>query len=461
MDLATDLQKSGDLKAALALRFRAYALHPGNSTVLHSIAPIYQAAGDAKSATLCARGVVPECAEAQFFNAKASGIKYVSARRASNNKHYKIHSPEKRELPLPVSNADSRGRPEFRASHTESRGNFVSVLDNGSMWFDGFNTVIWDARKRIVKEHIKGNAVVVCDVVRQRTAKHLAGTVCFIDARSSSIYYHWMVDVLPKIALVKAAGIDVGSIDYFAVRCHSGFQIHTLEHLGIPMERVLSLASDQVLQADKLIVPYLKHDRGDRIYNGLGLGMGQWVPLWLSESFVSTATRKTPSSKLYISRAKNGTRTPENEARLVEELKQRGFQSVVLEEMSVVEQANLMATASVVVAPHGAGLTNIAFCNTGTMIVEIFGDYVVPCYWALSTLANLNYHHYLASEAATQPQSKAQSVRLQTTDKPPVKSAIYNKNIVDLASRRTLGIDLDIDDFVEKLDNWMSTAAAA
>ncbi len=70
-------------------------------------------------------------------------------------------------------------------------------------------------------------------------------------------------------------------------------------------------------------------------------------------------------------------------------LEQRGFRSVILEELTVVQQTDLMATASVVVAPHGAGLTNITFCKPVTMVVEIFAEYMVPCYWALSTLANL------------------------------------------------------------------------
>ena len=40
--------------------------------------------------------------------------------------------------------------------------------------------------------------------------------------------------------------------------------------------------------------------------------------------------------------------------------------------MSVAEQVELFVYADVVVAPHGAGLTNLLFCREGTRIVEIF-----------------------------------------------------------------------------------------
>jgi len=458
LEAANNFQQSGDLEAALVSRYRAYALDPGISPVLHSIAQVYDAMGDSESAMLCHRGVVPESAETRFFNAKRANVKLVSARRASTNLHYKVYDSEKILLPLPISNADPRQRPEFRASHTESRGSFVSVLDEGTLWFDGTNTVIKDSRNRILKEHIKGNATVVADVSRQRVERHIGGTVCFIDARSSSIYYHWMIDVLPKIALIAKAGIDIDSIDYFVVRCNSNFQRQTLEHLGISLDRVIPPANNQIILADKLIVPYLKHDRGDRLYNGLGLGIARWVPAWLSQTFVPVTSQEKPSEKIYISRAKRGTRAPENEAQLVLELQNRGFTCVFLEDLSVTQQAGLMANALVVVAPHGAGLTNIAFCKPGTMVVEIFGDYVVPCYWALSTTANLNYHHYLATEAPDRPQ--AVHTPEDSGDCAPSTTSDTAKS-VDLGIRRKLGIDLNVDDFIEKLDDWMEATDLA
>lgn len=457
---ADGLQQTGNLEAALVTRFRAYALRPGFSPVLHSIARVYDAMGDAESAQLCRRGVVPESAEATIFNARSANSELKPARRASDSKHCKIHGSESVDLPAPVSNADSRQRPEFRARRTESRGSFVSVLTDGHVWFDGFNTLVKDSAGKILKEHVKGSAAVVADVSRSRAQKTLTGTVCFIDARSSSIYYHWMMDVLPKIALLQQAGIQLDSIDHFIVRCQSEFQRQTLQHLGISPDQVQPPPADQTLRAEQLIVPFLKHDRGDRVYNGLGLGMARWVPAWLNQTFVPGQTRETPASRLYISRAQRGTRAPVDEQRLITLLQRRGFASVSLEELSVVQQASLLASAAVVVAPHGAGLTNITFCKPGTMVVEIFGDYVVPCYWALSTLAGLDYRHYLAAEAREQKAEPSTDAALKSNDQGSTSSE-RSAPVADLAARRNSCIELDVDDFVEKLDGWLNKTAAA
>ncbi|MGL5075704.1 MAG: glycosyltransferase family 61 protein, partial [Waterburya sp.] len=52
-----------------------------------------------------------------------------------------------------------------------------------------------------------------------------------------------------------------------------------------------------------------------------------------------------------------------------------GFAIYILEEMSYLEQVKLFAQAQVIVAPHGAGLTNLIFADH-PIILELFGAYV-------------------------------------------------------------------------------------
>ncbi|MFK7993420.1 MAG: DUF563 domain-containing protein [Granulosicoccus sp.] len=437
------LAESGMFEQALTVLFRAYSLMPGVSPVLHDISAVYEAFGDNDSAMACRRSVIPETAEERYFNSKATATRIIAARKASNCRHIKTHKPVKQKLRAPKSNGNPIDRPEFRAKETESRGSFVSDLEDGRVWFDGFNTVIADRRGNFLKEHIKGNVHLVADVARQRPEQYMEATVCFIDARSSPIYYHWMIDVLPKLAIIQAAGIDLKSIDCFVVRCHSQFQKFTLNHLEVPAQKISAPSTDCFIRCKRLIVPFLKHDRGDRFYNGLGLGMAPWVPGWLSSCFVDSIASN--HKKIYISRANRGTRSPVEEQTLIDALKLRGFESVSLETMTVVEQANLLAGAEIVVAPHGAGLSNIAFCQPETTIVEIFGNYVVPCYWALSELANLDYHAYFVNDknGAAEPRS---STAAQT---------------LSLSERRNQSIDLEIDEFLTYLDSLTTRESLA
>jgi capsular polysaccharide biosynthesis protein len=79
-------------------------------------------------------------------------------------------------------------------------------------------------------------------------------------------------------------------------------------------------------------------------------------------------------------------------------LAKRGFAEVFTEEMSFPEQAALFASVNAVVAPHGAGLTNLVFCRSRTKVVEIFSpEYVNGCFWALANMADLDYFYALGA----------------------------------------------------------------
>ena len=61
-----------------------------------------------------------------------------------------------------------------------------------------------------------------------------------------------------------------------------------------------------------------------------------------------------------------------NEEELMNCLKPLGFQKYELEDLSLLQQAVLFNSAKIIVAPHGAGLGNILFCNDNVRIIELF-----------------------------------------------------------------------------------------
>jgi capsular polysaccharide biosynthesis protein len=250
-----------------------------------------------------------------------------------------------------------------------------------------------------------------------------------------------MLDLLPKFSVLQASGVRLDSIDYFVVRVKSEFQRETLQHLGIEASKLIEPWGDGFTKCENLYVPFIKHDRGDRFYNGLGLGMARWVPEWLKSTFLEKPINdKLKNTKLYISRAKRGTRSPADENHLIRLLEQRGFRSVQLETLSVMEQAHTLSSADFVIAPHGAGLSNISFCNPRTIVIEIFGEYVVPCYWALSELCGLDYHAYFAAHDCKEREDNKPCERPLT-----------------MSQRRDLNIDLDIMKFVDYVDQQLSS----
>lgn len=97
------------------------------------------------------------------------------------------------------------------------------------------------------------------------------------------------------------------------------------------------------------------------------------------------------SRKIYLSRAKSD-RSFANESILERVLKKHGFEIVHAQELSFSEQVEVFSNASFIVAPHGAGLANIAFCRRGLKFVELFDrKFVDPAFYLRSLPLEVNY----------------------------------------------------------------------
>lgn len=113
--------------------------------------------------------------------------------------------------------------------------------------------------------------------------------------------------------------------------------------------------------------------------------------------FPSTS-HKTPQ-RFYISRrlSKKGRRI-RNEIQLAEALKSFGFESVVMEHLSIQDQINMFANATSIVAPHGAALANLVFAKS-TTVLELFpGKVIYPHFYMLARACGLTYRHTHAQE---------------------------------------------------------------
>jgi capsular polysaccharide biosynthesis protein len=87
-----------------------------------------------------------------------------------------------------------------------------------------------------------------------------------------------------------------------------------------------------------------------------------------------------------------------HEEALFELLEQRGFVRIEPGGMSVRDQIDHFAAAEVVVAPHGAALTNLVFARPGVKVLEIFpASYVNSCFWAITDSVPDSHYTYLVA----------------------------------------------------------------
>ncbi|MEG3974493.1 glycosyltransferase 61 family protein, partial [Microcoleus sp. herbarium8] len=222
--------------------------------------------------------------------------------------------------------------------------------------------------------------------------KQIDGSVAVLSGLSGNVYFHWMVDVLPRIELLRRSGRDLAEIDWFLVNsCQHEFQRESLRILGIPDAKVLE--SDRIphIQATELIVPSFA--------GYLGWPSG-WAIDFLRREFLKEIIPQARYPKrIYISRSKARYRRVLNEEDVVEVLAESGFVSILPELMSLAEQIAHFSHAEVIVAAHGSGLTNTIFCKSGTKIIELMSPhYISHYYWGSSQYLQLE-HYFLAGEA--------------------------------------------------------------
>lgn len=85
----------------------------------------------------------------------------------------------------------------------------------------------------------------------------------------------------------------------------------------------------------------------------------------------SSIREKEKGRKIFISRKNTVLSRIENEQQVIELFKQAGFDIICTENLSFEEQVRLFSSASCVAGASGAAMTNIIYCNPGTILACI------------------------------------------------------------------------------------------
>ena len=117
----------------------------------------------------------------------------------------------------------------------------VSVLElrNARVFFDGAACLIFAANDEIIYRFGLTNEQ--CEELRSATYPELPGLTHLLGASMGAhCYYHWIVDILPRLGVLQKAGIPTSHLDNILVReAHRSFQAETLASLGIATEQIL------------------------------------------------------------------------------------------------------------------------------------------------------------------------------------------------------------------------------
>jgi hypothetical protein len=236
----------------------------------------------------------------------------------------------------------------------------ISMLDISDPSFSIRNGYLVDGQQRIVYEK---NVVASFNSLRiaheaLEQPERIAGTVAWL--WNATNYGHWLLYALSLVQHYRdALG---GDPDYYYVGSPvRGYQVESLEMLGIPRERILAHA----VQADRLVVAIrdraLDYDSQLFTFPGQNLAPSQRPP-----DVQSTGRR------LFVSRIGATHRRLLNETEAAEALERAAqVELVSTDGMSLADEIALFREAELVVGGHGAGLSNLVFAPNGTRIVDL------------------------------------------------------------------------------------------
>lgn len=206
----------------------------------------------------------------------------------------------------------------------------------------------------------------------------LPGETTVIATALGAGYGHWLLDELPRLlALPRHA---TGTL---------------LAHASQPFSRaalalrgwsgpVIDAEREAHFACEELVVPSLEGTVVTPTRAALALLADFTPPLLTPDRFLG--------ERVYLSREGARRRRVLNEGELWATLQPAGFVKVRLEDLTWPQQINAFRHAKVIVAPHGAGLANLAFCAPGTRVIELFNrSYVHGCFWRLAALQGLDY----------------------------------------------------------------------
>ncbi|MGV3640578.1 MAG: glycosyltransferase family 61 protein [Adhaeribacter sp.] len=206
--------------------------------------------------------------------------------------------------------------------------------------------------------------------------------------------YHWFFDCLPRLyALLEEVREPIQLI---VNRDILSFQLETLQFLikDHPHFRICFIGKNEKWQLEHFLFSSFVSNHSSGY---LPAPIAAWLAGKIREGY--QVEEKTERTRLYISRSKASKRRVLNEEQLIPLLLQHGFRIVHAEELTYRQQVELFAQAACVVAPHGAGLTNILFARNCSVLELHPADLIKPHYFLAAKALGLPYS-YLTGPAS-------------------------------------------------------------
>jgi hypothetical protein len=245
----------------------------------------------------------------------------------------------------------------------------------------------------------------------------IAGRLGVLAARGDGNYYHFLMDSLTRLGVLEQAP-SVAAPERWYVPLETRFQRELLDLFGVPAAQRVDASAHPHVRAETLIVP------GPPAMTEKN---PPWAVEFLRSRLLPSVDTSGPRRRIYVTRGPSANnRTVVNEDALLALLAARDFEAVDPGSLSVVEQIRTFATASMILAPHGAALANLVFASPGATVIELFpAGCLLPDYWRLASgVPGLTYRYLSAWGGPSRPTRGATIVRDIDVDLPALTALL-------------------------------------
>ncbi len=177
----------------------------------------------------------------------------------------------------------------------------------------------------------------------------------------TSNYYHWHTFALKKLLILQEKNLLENSLLILPKKyLRYSFTLPSLAKFGITKNQIVFLPKKSNIKVAEVPLITQPHQHP---------AMFRDIRNTLLSDLLKTDFNF--GEKIYISREKQVLRFVENETEVVTLLEKFGFKKIIAEDFSYDEQLAIFSKAKFLVAPHGAGITNILFMQKGGAILEM------------------------------------------------------------------------------------------
>ncbi len=194
-------------------------------------------------------------------------------------------------------------------------------------------------------------------------------------------YAHFIMEELPRLIWVLKEFPDLRLVCPVNLPVFASSAYHELRKKNVLRYDPIKIKEEFILVNDFV---FTQAEAYSGFWNKLDI-------ICLRDSFLPD-TERSGNDKIYVSR-RHSNRSFGNEAVLEEQLINRGFKILFLEELSFLNQIKTFRNADIIITPHGAGLANLVWCSSDTIVIELFtNDVFNDCFARLSS--SLSCKHY-------------------------------------------------------------------